>query len=201
MPAGRPRALDLETAMPVVLRFFWHEGYGGSTLDEVAAELGVTKPTLYRTLGEKEAIFAAALEEYHRAYIAPAEEHLARAATLLDALAGAFEVFVERILDDGLPTGCFLGDSGMAGGFGTGLIADTIDRLQGGLATLVKQRVETAIWDGELDPASSVESVVPFVLGQISALSAISRSNPSRSQLDDVVRFMLAGPPWSDRSG
>jgi hypothetical protein len=47
--------------MPVILRHFWHDGYGGATLDQIAAELGVTKPTLYRTLGEKEAVFAAAL--------------------------------------------------------------------------------------------------------------------------------------------
>lgn len=182
--------------MPVILRLFWHDGYGGSTLDQVAAELGVTKPTLCRTLGEKEAIFAAALEEYHRAYIAPAEVHLEQAATLRQALAGVFAVFVERILNEDLPAGCFLGDSAMTGRFGTGLIADTIHRLQGRLAMLVQQRVETAINDGELEPTSSAESVVPFILGQISALSAISRSHPSRSQLDSVVSFMLAGLPW-----
>lgn len=198
MPAGRPRALDLETAMPVILRLFWHDGYGGSTLDQIAAELGVTKPTLCRTLGEKEAIFAAALDAYHQAYIAPAEVHLEQAATLREALTGVFAVFVERILDEELPAGCFLGDSAMVGGFGTGLIADTIDRLRGGLATLIQQRVETAINEGELEPTSSVGSVAPYVLGQISALSAISRSQPSRSQLDAVVGFMLAGLPWVD---
>lgn len=198
MSAGRPKALDLETAMPVILRLFWHDGYGGSTLDRVAAELGVTKPTLCRTLGEKEAIFAAALEEYHRAYIAPAEAHLEQAATLREALTGVFAVFVERILNEDLPAGCFLGDSAMVGGFGTGRIADTIDRLQGRLATLVQQRVETAINDGELEPTSSAESVVPYILGQISALSAISRSRPTRAQLEVVVGFMLAGLPWID---
>ena len=200
MPAGRPRAIDLDTAMPVILRLFWHDGYGGSTLDQVAAELGVTKPTLCRTLGEKEAIFVAALEEYHRAYIAPADVHLERAASLHEALTGVFAVFVERILDDELPTGCFLGDSSMVGGFGDGLIADAIGRLQGRLVARVQQRVEAAIADGELAPTSSVGSVVAFVLGQISALSAISRSQPTRAQLDDVVGFMLAGLPWAEAS-
>lgn len=197
MAAGRPRALDIDTAMPVVLRLFWHDGYGGLTLDQVAEELGVTKPTLYRTLGEKEDIFAAALETYHLTYIAPAEEHLERDATLSDALAGVFAVFVERILDEDAPVGCFLGDAGMTGGFSSGPIADTIARLQGRLASLVHQRVETAISDGELEPTNSV-SVTSFVLGQVSALSAISRSSPTRSQLNSVVGFMLAGLPWAD---
>lgn len=182
--------------MPVILRHFWHDGYGGTTLDQVAAELGVTKPTVYRALGEKEAVFAAALGSYHQTYIAPAERHLQQAATLREALAEFFAVFVDRILDDELPAGCFLGDSAITGRFSSGPIAATIDRLQGRLASLVQQRVEAAIDDGEFEPATSVAAVVPYVLGQVSALSAISRSSPTRSQLDSVVGYMLAGLPW-----
>ena len=197
MPAGRPQSLDLEAAMPVILRHFWHDGYAGATIDQVAAELGVTKPTVYRAFGEKEAVFAAALDTYHQTYIAPAEGHLRQSATLREALTGAFAVFVDRILDEDLPPGCFLGDSAMTGRFRIGPIAATIDRLQGRLGSLVQQRVEAAINGGELEPATSVAAVVPFVLGQVSALSAISRTGPTRSQLDSVVGYMLAGLPWA----
>jgi len=183
--------------MPVILRHFWHDGYGGATLDQVAAEVGVTKPTLYRTLGEKEAVFAAALGTYHQTYIAPAERHLEQAATLRAALAGFFAVFVDRILDDDLPAGCFLGDSAMTGRFSTGPIAATIQGLQGRLASLVEQRVTAAVDDGELEPATSAAAVVPFVLGQVSAFSAISRSAPTRQQLDSVVGYILDGLPWA----
>jgi hypothetical protein len=85
----------------------------------------------------------------------------------------------------------------MTGRFSTGPIAATIQRLQGGLASLVELRVAAAVDDGELEPATSVAAVVPFVLGQVSALSAISRSSPTQSQLDSVVGYMLAGLPWA----
>lgn len=187
--------------MPTILRLFWYDGYSGSTLDRVAAELGVTKPTLCRTLGEKEAIFVAALEEYHRTFIAPAEVRLEQARTLRGALGGAFDVFAERVLSEGLPAGCFLGDSAMVGGFETGPIADTISRLQGRLVSLVQRRVKAAIDDGELDPNASAEAVVPFILSQVFALSAISRSRPTRAQLDAMVGFMLDGLPWGNAGG
>ena len=197
MPGGRPRSINLTEAMPIILRLFWHDGYGASTLEQVASELGVTKPTLCRTLGEKEAMFSAALEEYHRVYIAPAEAHLEQAPSLRLALEGVFGVFVERILDDDLPAGCFLGDSGMSGDFGSGLIADTIGRLQGGLAARVQQRVIASIAEGELLSDSSPSAVVPFILGQFSALSAISRVRPDKTQLKSVVSYMIAGLPWA----
>ena len=38
---------------------FAHQGYSGATMDAVAAEAGLTKPTLYQYFGSKEALFAA----------------------------------------------------------------------------------------------------------------------------------------------
>ena len=130
MPAGRPKSLDPAVAMPTILRMFWRGGYDGSTLDQIATELGVTKPTLCRTLGDKEAIFAAALDAYHRQHIKPAQEHLDQAETLRLGLEAVFALFAERTLTAELPDGCFMGDSGSSGDFVTGPIAETLQSLQ-----------------------------------------------------------------------
>lgn len=58
--ADRWRVVRLRTKRYVIVGTLWRGGYRGSTLDQVAAALGVTKPTLCRTLGDKEAIFTAA---------------------------------------------------------------------------------------------------------------------------------------------
>ncbi|MDA3040636.1 MAG: TetR/AcrR family transcriptional regulator [Actinomycetota bacterium] len=183
--------------MPVIVRLFWSGGYSQLTLDQVAAELGVTKPTLYRSLGEKETIFAAALEAYHQTYIQPCEQHWEHAPTLHQALAEGFAVVVERILDNDLPPGCFMGDTA-AGEFPTGLIAATLESLQGRMASTLHQRVERAIEEGELQPTTSPATVIQFILGQFAALSAVSRTNPTRSDLDAVVGYILAGLPWTE---
>ena len=198
MPAGRPKALDLEKATPLIVGMFWRRGYAGSTLDEIATALSVTKPTLCRTLGDKEAIFAAAVDAYHREHIEPAEDHLDRAATLGQALEAVFSLFVDRTLDDGLPEGCFLGDNGSSGEFTTGPIATTLNALQSRLARSVQRRIEQAISDGELEPGTTPAPIVQYLLGQFAALSAISRSHPTRTQLDAVVRYMLDGLPWAN---
>jgi AcrR family transcriptional regulator len=195
--AGRPRALDLDTALPVILRLFWERGYSGQTLDQIAAALNVTKPTLCRTLGDKDAIFAAALNEYYQSYIAPAEARLEQADTLREGLSGFFDVFVDRIIDEGLPPGCFMGDTASTGGFETGTIAETLQALHTGLASTMHRRIEAAIANGEFASNASPVPVLQFVLGQVSALAAISRSGPTQSQLDAVVEYMLAGLPWA----
>ncbi len=198
MPAGRPKSLDPADAMPTILRIFWRGGYGGSTLDQIATELGVTKPTLCRTLGDKEAIFAAALEAYHHEHIEPAQRRLDQAETLRDALEGVLGLFAERTLTDELPDGCFMGDSGSSGEFATGPIAATLNVLQNRLAASVQGRVGSALADGELEPSTEPSAVVQYLFGQFAAISAISRSQPSRTELDSVVGYMLDGLPWAD---
>lgn len=184
--------------MPTILRMFWRGGYDGSTLDQIAAELGVTKPTLCRTLGDKEAIFATALAAYHHEYIEPAERHLERAESLREGLESVFWLFAERTLTAELPDGCFMGDSGSSGDFVDGPIAETLQALQNRLAASVQGRVLGAFADGELEPSAGPAAVVQYVFGQFAAISAISRSHPSRTELESVVGFMLDGLPWAN---
>ncbi len=177
---------------------FWRGGFDGATLDEVAAAVGVTKPTLCRTLGDKEAIFAAALEAYHGEHIEPAQRFLDESVTLREGLAAVLALFAERTLADDLPDGCFMGDTGGSGLFTSGAIAASLDVLQRGLVESVHGRVAAAIADGELDPGTDPASIVQYLLGQFAAISAISRSHPSRSELTSVVGYMLNGLPWSN---
>ena len=197
MPAGRPKSLDPVEAMPTILRMFWRRGFNGSTLDQIASELGVTKPTLCRTLGDKEAIFAAALEAYHEEHIEPAERYLDQAETLREALKEVFALFAERTLAGELPEGCFMGDSGSSGEFETGAIAATLNALQNRLAASVQGRVALALADGELEPSSDPSAVIQYLFGQFAAISAISRSHPSRTELESIVGYMLEGLPWA----
>ncbi|MEL6893392.1 MAG: TetR/AcrR family transcriptional regulator [Actinomycetota bacterium] len=182
--------------MPVIVRLFWNGGYARLTLDQVAAELGISKPTLYRALGDKDGVFSAALESYYRTYIRPGEDLLEQATTLRDALQGCFALNIDRMVDEDLPPGCFLTDTAISGQFTTGPIATTLDTLQERTLTLLHQRAGQAIAEGELDPSTDPESVVQYVLGQFAALSAVARSNPSRSGLEQLVGFMVAGLPW-----
>jgi AcrR family transcriptional regulator len=198
MPAGRPKSLDPADALPTIVRMFWRGGYDGSTLDQIATELGVSKPTLCRTLGDKEAIFAAALEAYHREHIEPAERYLDQAETLREALEAVFGLFAERTLTAELPDGCFMGDSGSSGDFVAGPIAATLNALQDRLVASVQGRVTCALAEGELESSTEPTTVVQYLLGQFAAISAISRVQPSRTELLSVVGYMLDGLPWAN---
>lgn len=198
---GRRRSLDMEKALPLVVRLFWRHGYDGLTLDQVAQELGVTKPTLFRTFGDKEQIFAQALEAYYLEFIKPGEDRLEAAPDLRSAVTACFAVAVDRMLDARNPPGCFLTDTGLGGGFPSGPVADTLIRLQQRALALLDEKVNMAIATGELNTAAEPQAVLQYILAQLAALSALSHNASPEITLRSITDFMIDGLPWARDGG
>ncbi|SDZ50515.1 TetR/AcrR family transcriptional regulator [Herbiconiux ginsengi] len=64
-PTATERAERRERILDAAVAQFSARGFGATTLDEVAAASGVTKRTLYVDVGDKAALFAAAVEREH----------------------------------------------------------------------------------------------------------------------------------------
>ena len=65
-PRGRPRAYDPEQALECALHAFWKGGYSGTSLDTLAAETGLNRPSLYAGLGNKHTIYIKAMRRFQR---------------------------------------------------------------------------------------------------------------------------------------
>ncbi|MGI9608577.1 MAG: TetR/AcrR family transcriptional regulator [Acidimicrobiales bacterium] len=61
---GRPRLFDEETALDALTELFWRKGYSQTSVADLVEASGVHKPTLYRTFGTKEELFAKILRRY-----------------------------------------------------------------------------------------------------------------------------------------
>ncbi len=61
--AGRPLdAAKRQTIVETAAHLFFHNGYAATSIEQVAADAGVSKVTIYNQFGEKRALFAAAVE-------------------------------------------------------------------------------------------------------------------------------------------
>lgn len=74
---GRPRLFDEEAVLTELTALFWRQGYGQTSMTDIEETSGVHKPSLYRTFGTKQDLFATVL----RRYLA---ERMAMLATLID---------------------------------------------------------------------------------------------------------------------
>src|SRR6266404_467975 len=61
---GRPRAFDIEKALERALQVFWEKGYEGTSLSDLTEAMGINRPSLYATFGNKESLFKKVLDRY-----------------------------------------------------------------------------------------------------------------------------------------
>src|ERR1700688_3301650 len=64
MPSGRTRQFDADEVLDRALEVFWARGYEGASLPELTKAMGINRPSLYATYGNKEQLFRKALDRY-----------------------------------------------------------------------------------------------------------------------------------------
>jgi AcrR family transcriptional regulator len=72
MSVGRKKIFNEDDALRAALEVFWQKGYTGSSLSELLSKMGISKPSMYNTFGNKEDLFIKATEMYtkHRKEVA-----------------------------------------------------------------------------------------------------------------------------------
>ncbi|HAT3807916.1 TPA: TetR/AcrR family transcriptional regulator [Morganella morganii] len=61
---GRPRNYDSAAALDKIMVQFWRKGYTATSLDELAAETDMRKPSLYAAFGNKERLYQLAMDRF-----------------------------------------------------------------------------------------------------------------------------------------
>ncbi len=61
---GRPRLFNEDAVLDELVSLFWRQGYAQTSMSDIVGASGVHKPSLYRTFGTKEELFATVLRRY-----------------------------------------------------------------------------------------------------------------------------------------
>jgi AcrR family transcriptional regulator len=104
--AGEPRSLRAEQVAQTrsaLIRagrsLFGRSGYAATSVEDLAREAGVTTGALYHHFPTKAALFEAVFELVHTELMAASGEAAQGASDVIDALAAAFEAFLDKVLE------------------------------------------------------------------------------------------------------
>ncbi|MBR7654676.1 TetR/AcrR family transcriptional regulator [Brucella oryzae] len=78
---------------------FAEKGYAAASMDELTAEVGLTRGALYHNFGDKRGLLAAVVSQMDNEMAARAQEIAARADTLWDGLLAEGVAYIEMALD------------------------------------------------------------------------------------------------------
>lgn len=192
---GRPRAFDRDTALLAAMRTFWTQGYEGTSVQDLAAAMGVNKPSLYATFGCKEEIFREAVELYDRVEGKATSQSLKKPGTAREAVESMLRSNARAYVVEEGPRGCMIVLSSLLGAPENesvrAFLAD--NRLQGE-ATL-RERLAQGMAEGDLAVSADLDQLAAFYTTVLEGLSIQARDGASIEKLNIIIdAAMLAWP-------
>jgi AcrR family transcriptional regulator len=87
---------------------FWQHGYDGSSIGDLTQAMGINRPSLYATFGNKRDLFLQAIDRYAATYGSRAFSALRLEPDNRRAVERFFEASIDCALADGTPRGCLI---------------------------------------------------------------------------------------------
>jgi TetR/AcrR family transcriptional repressor of nem operon len=188
----RPREFDETAALDAAIECFWRRGYEATSLRDLTTAMGLTAPSLYNAFGDKEKLFALALERYldrnTRGRLRRLEETLAPK----QAIAQFFAEIVEHSVNDRQRKGCFLVNSALEIAPHHAQCRAVIAWQFQGIEGFFARRILAAQAEGTVPLHLDAGDVAKLLLGVLLGVRVLARTNRSRSALEGVVRPALA---------
>jgi TetR/AcrR family transcriptional regulator, copper-responsive repressor len=186
---GRPRAYDPQSALLRATERFWKSGYSGTSLDQISAETGMNRPSLYAAFGDKHSLYLKALEFYWQLSLDAMRDALADPSrplseALMRAYDGQLSIYFAA---DSLPRGCFV--------IGTAITEAIEDpEIRASLATGLRKldadfqaRFQLAQARGELKEDADPAALALLASATLHSIAIRARAGTPRAELREIA--------------
>lgn len=191
MTRGRPREFCTDAALTAALGVFWAKGYDGTSMADLTAAMGITKPSLYAAFGNKEQLFHRALDRYGEEKLSYVREALAQPTARAVAehlMRGA----VAAQTSNGDPRGCLGVISATAGAAEVDSIREHVQQRRLTAHAELVARFRAAQDAGDLDTRADPEALAQYLYTILQGMAVQASSGATRAELARVVDTSLA---------
>lgn len=190
--AGRPREFDREQALLKARDLFWRQGYEGTSMSDLVAELGIASARIYKAFGSKELLFREAIASYESHEGGFAERAFSEETGVRAAIKRLLEDAVALYSRADLPQGCMVVSSAASvsaenSGIKTWLAEHRLLRTQG-----IIERLRLAVKNGELPADTDADSLGDYIAVFLHGLSIQARDGVTKERLSAAVNVALS---------
>lgn len=186
MAGGRKLSFDKEASLEKAMLLFWEKGYAATALSELTDAMGINKPSMYSTFGNKEELFIQATDFYINKHAKKHIAYLEQSGTPREKLQAYMESIVSAQSSLTLPKGCYisLSVSEAAGGSIPAVAAKKVEYARGLTHEVLTEFFNTHGIEG----AFSANEKALFIESVLHGTAAMARGDIKLDKLKTVVK-------------
>ena len=191
---GRPREFNAEKALDAAMHVFWEKGYDGTSLSDLTDAMGINRPSMYLSLGNKETLFQKAMDCYTQSGAKLIAECFS-AGTAREGLDRLLRENVSVFTDPKNPFGCFASQSILSSSSVSNGMKRDLEQVRTASELMLKQRFDRAVETGELPADTSTKDLARYYYVVLQGLGMHAKGGGTRKELLRVVDMAMDNWP------
>ena len=187
----RPREFDPDTAAQEAMEAFWERGYNATSVNDLLAEMGLNRGSLYGTFGDKKQLFLAALDKYQDQNVAMIRDVLEQDGSARAAIEALLNLAIEKCTGDGAAKGCLAATAAMELAPHDKDVAAWLRRFHRRNTYLVARTIHRGQDGGEISRRIDARAAARFLLNGMAGLRLLGTIGMPENEPRDVVKMML----------
>jgi TetR/AcrR family transcriptional repressor of nem operon len=188
----RPREFSESVALEAAIDCFWQRGFEATSMRDLATSMQLSAPSLYNAFGDKQALFARALEQYLNCSTRDRLSRLEASLPPKEAIHRFFAEIIDHSISDRERKGCFLVNSALEVAPHQSEVGAVIAKQFGEIEAFFRRSILAAQADRMTPRGLDATDTARLLLGVLLGIRVLARSVPRRSLLEGVVRPALA---------
>jgi AcrR family transcriptional regulator len=190
-PRGRPRSFNRDQALDAAVLVFWDKGYDGSSIQDLTHAMGINRPSLYASFGNKRDLFMQAIDRYaathgNRAFSAFRLEPDNR-----KAIEQFFDASIECALAEGTPRGCLINTVATEAAENDAELRDKLADMFTQTDTAIARRLATN-HDAAASPIHDPQGLARMAHSVTHSIMTRARAGADRNELSQVADSFMA---------
>ena len=194
---GRPKKFERNAALADAAKVFWQQGYSATSMDDLGKAMGLNRPSIYNTFGNKETLYRESLAMFCGQLDHGIEQCISNTDDLQKGLIQFFDQALEVYCATDPSLGCLMVCTAPAEAVNARGVKDDLSALIKRVDQAFEKRLKIAIEAGDLDSGSDAKMLAITLQATLHTIALRSRAGSSKKSLKKYVRFAVTQLPWS----
>lgn len=189
----RQREYDPSEALDRAMTLFWQQGYFDTSMDDLVKATGVSRYGLYETYGNKQGLFAAALDRYQDFISSKVQHDIRLPDAALPEIKGYFNRLKTLTRTEQGRFGCLLVNTATEVAIHDEQVAVHVRKLMNSLTMALKRALDNAKVKKQLRADMDTQAYADYLTGVMQGILVMARSGCKSSNIKNTVEIALAG--------